>query len=560
MSLPGERLALAGLACFVVCLSLVPVLRLAFEAVAPGGTLDLGLARDVLTAPATLTATWHSLVTAFFGTCLSLILGTALALLVALTDMRRKAIIVFLFLLPLMIPPQVTALAWAQLFGPSSPLLVTLGLAPPIGSPNPIYSPEGIVLLLGVQHAPLVFLAVRAGLRNLPRELIEAARACGAGPARTLFGIALPVVMPSLVAGGALAFVSAIGNFGIPALIGIPAGYTVLPTLIYQRLASFGPSIISEVAVLSVLVGCLAFAGFAIQRLVLGRRDYRTLGGTGAPLAVSLGRWRAAFEAAAWIVLALILILPLVALFATSLVSAYGVPLGPGTATLSNYAEVLLRQDATVRAFRNSTFLALTAALVLMVVAVPFAAFVVWRRSRLLSLLSGFAEIPYALPGIVLGIAAILLFLKPLPFLGISLYNTIWIILVAYLARFLTLSLRPVIAGVEQVDPALEEAARMSGASYLFRLRTILFPILAPSAAAGAILTFMTAFNELTVSALLWSSGNETLGVVVFNLDDGGYTVLASAVAMVTVVVIVAIMGLTAAPARFLPKGVLPWL
>ena len=275
MSLPGERLALAGLACFVVCLSLVPVLRLAFEAVAPGGTLDLGLARDVLTAPATLTATWHSLVTAFFGTCLSLILGTALALLVALTDMRRKAIIVFLFLLPLMIPPQVTALAWAQLFGPSSPLLVTLGLAPPIGSPNPIYSPEGIVLLLGVQHAPLVFLAVRAGLRNLPRELIEAARACGAGPARTLFGIALPVVMPSLVAGGALAFVSAIGNFGIPALIGIPAGYTVLPTLIYQRLASFGPSIISEVAVLSVLVGCLAFAGFAVQRLVLGRRDYR---------------------------------------------------------------------------------------------------------------------------------------------------------------------------------------------------------------------------------------------------------------------------------------------
>ena len=321
------------------------------------------------------------------------------------------------------------------------------------------------IVPLTIATVPFIARLVENAIREVDSGLIEAARACGAGPARTLFGIALPVVMPSLVAGGALAFVSAIGNFGIPALIGIPAGYTVLPTLIYQRLASFGPSIISEVAVLSVLVGCLAFAGFAVQRLVLGRRDYRTLGGTGAPLAVSLGRWRAAFEAAAWIVLALILILPLVALFATSLVSAYGVPLGPGTATLSNYAEVLLRQDATVRAFRNSTFLALTAALVLMVVAVPFAAFVVWRRSRLLSLLSGFAEIPYALPGIVLGIAAILLFLKPLPFLGISLYNTIWIILVAYLARFLTLSLRPVIAGVEQVDPALEEAARMSGAS-----------------------------------------------------------------------------------------------
>ena len=170
------------------------------------------------------------------------------------------------------------------------------------------------------------------------------------------------------------------------------------------------------------------------------------------------------------------------------------------------------------------------------------------------------AEVPYALPGIVLGIAAILIFIVPLPFVGISLYNTIWIIFFAYLARFLTLSLRPVIGAVQQTDPALDEAARMTGAGYLFRLRTVLYPLLAPAAAAGAILTFMTSFNELTVSALLWSAGNETLGVVVFNLDDGGYTVLASAVAAVTVAAIVAIMGVTALFARRLPRGVLPWL
>ncbi|HEX2019412.1 MAG TPA: ABC transporter permease subunit, partial [Aurantimonas sp.] len=100
---------------------------------------------------------------------------------------------------------------------------------------------------------------------------------------------------------------------------------------------------------------------------------------------------------------------------------------------------------------------------------------------------------------------------------------------------------------------------RMSGAGYLFRLRTVVLPLLAPAAAAGAILTFMTSFNELTVSALLWSAGNETLGVVVFNLDDSGAKVLASAVAAVTVVAIVAIMGVTALAARRLPRGVLPW-
>ena len=550
---------LAVLVAFVLVVGVLPIVRLALEAVAPGGRLDLSPAIEVLSARSTWVAAWHSLLTATLGTILSLLLGTLFALLVALTDVRAKAALVFSFLLPLMIPPQVTALAWAQLCGPSSPLLITLGLAPPLGSPNPLYSAEGIVLLLGIQHAPLVFLALRVGLRGLPREMIEAARSCGAGRLRVMATIVLPMMMPPLVAGAALAFVSAVGNFGIPALLGIPAGYTVLPTLIYQRLASFGPSIIGEVAVLSVVVGALAFLGFAIQSALIGKRDYRSVGAPSQALRYRLGRWRLGTEAFAWSIILLILVIPLMALVATSLVGAYGVALSAKTVTLSNYAEVLFRQDATIRAFRNSLLLAGGASLVLMAVSVPLAAFFVWRRSRFLAVLAMLAELPYALPGIVLGVAAILLFVVPLPLVGVSLYNTIWIIFFAYLARFLTLSLRPVVGAVQQIDRALEEAARMTGAAYAFRLRTIVFPLLAPAAAAGAILVFMTSFNELTVSALLWSAGNETLGVVVFNLDDSGATVLASAVAVITVAVIVAIMGISALGAKRLPRGVLPW-
>ncbi len=550
---------LAALVVFVCIVSILPIARLALEAVAPSGRLNLAPALDVLSARSTWIATWHSMLTATLGTVLSLALGTVFALLVALTDVRAKAALVFSFLLPLMIPPQVTALAWAQLFGPSSPLLITLDLAPPLGSPNPLYSAEGIVLLLGIQHAPLVFLAVRAGLRGLPREMIEAARSCGAGRFRVMATIVLPMMMPPLVAGGALAFVSAVGNFGIPALLGIPAGYTVLPTLIYQRLASFGPSIIGDVAVLSVVVGALAFLGFALQSVLIGKRDFRSIGAPSQALRYKLGRFRVATETVAWSIIALILVIPLTALFATSLVRAYGVALSAQTVTLSNYTEVLFHQDATVRAFRNSLLLAGGASIVLMLVAVPLAVFFVWRRNRFLAGLAMLAELPYAFPGIVLGVAAILLFVTPLPLLGISLYNTIWIIFFAYLARFLTLSLRPVVGAVQQIDRALEEAARMTGARYMFRLRTVVFPLLAPAAAAGAILIFMTSFNELTVSALLWSAGNETLGVVVFNLDDSGATVLASAVAVVTVVVIVSIMGVSALASKLLPPGVLPW-
>jgi iron(III) transport system permease protein len=260
-----------------------------------------------------------------------------------------------------------------------------------------------------------------------------------------------------------------------------------------------------------------------------------------------------------WLVIALILIAPLAALAATSLVPAFGVKLTPDTASLEAYREVILRQAATARAFGNSFLLAGGAAIVLMLVAIPLGYFIAWRRSATTRFLDIAAETPYALPGVVLAIACILIFLKPLPIIDISIYGTLWIIFAAYLGRFLTLGLRPVVSAFIQTDRSLEEAAQSCGAPFLMRLRTAIAPAIAPSAAAGAILVFMTAFNELTVSALLWSSGTETLGVMVFNLDDGGYTVLASAVAMLAVFAILLLMGSAHALSGRLPRGVLPW-
>src|SRR5262249_16527989 len=153
-------------------------------------------------------------------------------------------------------------------------------------------------------------------------------------------------------------------------------------------------------------------------------------------------------------------------------------------------------------------------ALILAVVSVLLGYIVVRRDGAVPRALSVAAELPYALPGVVLALAMILVFLRPLPVLGLSLYGTLWIILAAYLARFLGVALRTTAAGLRQIHGALEEAAAIAGAGLPRRLRTVLLPMAAPAVAAGAILVFLTALNELTVSALLWSSGNETLGVV----------------------------------------------
>lgn len=549
-----------GLVAVVVVLSVMPLGRLLLEAVAPGGgTLTADAAKVVLSNTATWVATAHSLVIAVGGTLLATAVGGTVALIVSLTDIRGRNAFVFFYVIPLMLAPQVVALAWLQMFGASSPLLKVLGVAPALGSRNPLYSPLGIIVVLGVQYAPLVFLTLRAGLRTLPQELIEAALAGGARPLRVVRTIVLPLMTPPLLAGVALCFVSCLGNFGIPALLGIPGNYLVLPTLIYQRLAGLGPGALSDVAVLSVLIGAIAMVGIVVQHAFLSRRDFRTVSAALEARPFELGRRRLAVEIALWALAMLALVVPLVALLLTSLVPAIGVPLDASSATLDSYRFVLFEHAAAHRAFANSFGMAAGAAIGIVLLAVPLAYFLVWRGSRLLRAVNLLVEIPYALPGVVLAIAAILLFLKPLPVIGVSLYNTLWIILFCYFARFLVLGLRPVVSGYHQLDRTLEEASQIAGARLLRRLRTIILPLVAPAAAAGSLLIFLTAFNELTVSALLWSSGSETLGVVFFSFQQGGDSNYAAALGVITATISIALMLSTLLIAGRLPRGMLPW-
>lgn len=540
----------------IVLLSVLPVVRLVFTALAPGGEFDLASFLDRLSRPAAVRALWHTLDTAFFGAVAALLLGVPMAIAVATTDLPGRRALGFLLLLPLTIAPQVTALAWLHLLGPSSALLNMLGLAPPAGTPNPMLGRNGIIFLFGVQHAPIVFVTLRAGLARVPRDLIEAARASGASPRSALFTIVLPLLKPYLIAATALSFVSGIGNFGIPALLGMPVNYQTLPTLIYQQMSSFGPTALPQMASLSVLIGALALGGLALQGLALRSSEARYAGGK--PARFDLDAWRLPLAVLAWLVILFLLVVPALALVATSLVPTFGVRLSSETATLANYTEVLTRQASTMRAFRNSTLLAGAAALILALGVIPVAIVLQRFSGRFRRIVQIIIDLPYALPGIVLAIACILLFLRPLPLVG-SLYATAAIILIAYLMRFFTLSLKPVSIAVAQIPRDLDEAAAVFGATPITRLRTITAPLVAPAAIAGGLLVFMSAFNELTVSALLWSSGNETLGVVLFSLEEAGLGTQAAAIAVASIIVVVAMLAVLDRLGHRLPPGVLPW-
>jgi len=525
----SERALVLGLVVFVGAFAAAPFLRLAVAALQPD------LLAAVLGAPRTWLAAGRTLATGIASTALATLLGGGFALLLGATDIGGRTPLGFLLVLPLLIPSQVTAIAWIDLLGPSSALLVPLGFAPAAGAPHPLYGFGGISFLLGLEHAPLVFLALRAGLRALPGEAIEAAESAGAAPFRIIRTVVLPMTLPALAAGAALAFVSAIGNFATAALLGIPGRYSVLTVLIYQELAGLGP-----------------------QALLSRRRDVSwTRPRTSRRL--MLGRWRRPLTALAWALIALLVLLPLAALLATALVKAEGLPLDAATITFGNFRAVLLEHAATLRAARNSLVLAGSTAIVTGLAGALLAYLLIWRDGPLARVLGFAAELPYAIPGVVLALAAILLLLRPLPLIGISLYNTLGIILLAYISRFLVLSLRTTVAGYRQIDPALVEAAAIAGARLWRRLVTVVLPLAAPAVAAGAILVFLTALNELTVSALLWSSGNETLGVVVFSLEQGGDGTLSAALSVLVVIATVALMALATLAGRRLPEGVLPW-
>ena len=554
---PGVPLLMA----LVGVLVLLPVLRLLWEVAGPALDGDLKALTRVLNAPMTWRATGNSLAIAGGATLVATLLGGPFALLAGLTDLRGKTALSFCLILPLMIPPQIVALSWIHLTGAGSPLLKPLGLAPPPGTPNPVYSSAGMILVMGIEHAPLVFLALRAAFRAVPRDLVEAAQASGARRWRILRTVVLPLSLPGLAAGVALAFVAALGNFGVPALLGIPAGVPVLPTLIYRRLSGFGPSVLPEVAVLAVLIGAIACVGIAAQLVLQARIDARVIGGSAPTAVLPLGRARRPLEALCWTVVALVLAAPLAALVSTSLVRVYGLPLGAETATLAHYATVL-GLDQVGRAFANSLLLSVAAAVLLTLAAIPIAHAMADRRgpgSRFVRAVGVLVELPNAVPGVVLAIGCILVFLKPLPLLGISLYGSLGVILAAYLARFLSLALRPAQAACVALDPAMEEAARACGAGRLRCLRTIVAPLVAPAAAAGGVLVFLTAFNELTVSILLWSQGRETLGVVVYALEEGGSPTLAAALSTVTIGVVVVVMLAVGRLGRRLPPGIIPW-
>lgn len=483
----------------------------------------------------------NSLTVSIWATAIGGAAGTALAFLVCRTNLPGRRFFRTALLTPYLIPPFIGALAWLSLLGPvgfvNQLWMALSGASEPLFG---IYGALGIVLALALYNYPLTYITVLASLERMDPALEEASRNAGAAPLRTAWDVTLPLVAPAIGAGAVLVFLSSVANFGIPAILGFPAKYFVLTTKIYATILDFDrPHNFGLAAALSFLLVLAAGAAMALQRLMVRGRGYGLArGGVGQLTVLELGGWR---RPAGMLVAAFLLITsvaPVAAILVTSLTRAFGMPLGWENLTLRNYTSLFFMYPAVWRALRNSLILAACSGTVAVVLGVVIA--YVQARTRLhgKGVLEALVVLPFAVPGTVVALAMILAFLRPV--LGITLYNTIWIILVAYVARFLALAVKPILAAFTQIHPSLEEAARSSGATLARSLRDVTLPLIRPALIAGWFLAAVPAVTELTLSVLLWSVGNETVGVMVFNMHEEGKVLLSSALAVVVMLIALA--------------------
>ena len=436
-------------------------------------------------------------------------------------------------------PPYLTAIAYIILLGPDAGYInrIIAWAAGAAGGPFNVFSMSGVVLVITLHAFAFTFFMTEAALRGLDASLEDSARMLGARPLSVLLRITLPLAAPAITGGALLAAVDSMALFGPQAIIGLPARLVFLPTRIYGVLGAYPPRY-AEASSLSLVLVLLTAIGLVLQRAWLDRRSYVTIGARGArPRRMALGKWRWPLLGFCVAVALLAAALPVAVLVTASFSRVWTSPPFPGNLTLAHYATALFTDQVAARGIRNSLFLASAAALLAGMLGLMIAYIDLRTTMRGRRLLDYLAILPLGLPGTVMAVGVLQAFIRP-PF---QLYGTIWILLLAYVARSVPLTVRSAHATLRQIDPALEEAARMVGADWLTALRRILVPLARGGLVTGFLLAFIPALTELSATILLYSGGSETISVAIFRLNDLGQLEVVAALSVFTIAVILAV-------------------
>lgn len=548
--LDWRLLVLFGVSLVVIYLTLIPVLMVIYGSFqdGPPGTQSAFTLKNYVKAfnsPTLYRSVVNSLIFALGGGTVAFFIGCSLAWITERTNTPLKGLIYAAVFTEIMIPGILESISLVLLYSPKIGL-VNVYLMRLFGletAPFNIYSMGGMIWAFGTGSFTTPFLLMAAAFRSMDPALEEAAIISGTGLLRTIYQVTLRLILPAMLATWLLLFIRGIETFEEPAILGLPAGIAVLATEVYLT-AREVPTDYNLAATFAMVYLVIALTGLTIYfRATRYSEKFAVITGKGfRPFVMDLGPWRYVTFALVLLVLTVVLFLPILVILYASFLPWYAPPSARmlSIMSLDNY-RWLMSYDVILRAFKNNLIVGIGSA----TLAVFFTSVIAWIVVRTnipgRKFLDALAFSPIAFPGIVFGLSLMWLYLT----IPIPVYGTLWILLIAYVSKYMPICMRACSASLTQVHKELEDASQVSGASWWYTFSRVLVPLILPGLFVGWVYVLTLSFKVLSLPVLLGHAGTEVIPVLIFDLYEGGQYTRLNALGVVVVVLVTTISLIT---------------
>jgi iron(III) transport system permease protein len=490
-------------------------------------------------------AFYNALVACGGGTILAVVIGLAFSWIVVRTNTPFKGFIAAASMIPLFVPPLVAGVAWGILGSPKTGLLNTSLKWLGIEFRFDFYSMSGLIVVFGIYYAPYIYMFTASALRNMDPSLEEASEVSGASAFTTIFTITFPLIAPAILAGSLLCFVVMLGIYGVPAALGAPANISVLTTYIFKLTAWSPPLYNTAAAVAILLMAVTAILVWAQQRVLSGKSFATVAGKAFRPRSLNLGPWRWFTFGLAVVYILIVVVLPTLALGIAAFRKFMFFKDFEALFEVNQYSlvhfDAIFDNPLTLLSIWNTMKVGVLTAVVGGVLA--FAIGYTVNRTQVAgrSTIDLLATMPVAIPGLVIGVAYLWAWIG----LPGGLYGTIWILALAFVARFIPDTVKSLSTSFLQIHKELEEAAWISGRGLLGTIRTIVLPLARPGVIASMTLLFVLAIRELGSSLFLYTSDTTVMAVLLLDYYEGGNTGKTAAFSLVQTALLAVLLGIT---------------
>ena len=533
-------IVILGIVIFLFVFEVVPLFYLLFRSLFPKGSFSLESFQRVYTYDLNWTALKNTLITSGLTTVFGVLLAFPLAFLVGRTDMYGRKFFRTLFVVTYMVPPYVGAMAWLRLLNPKAGVLnkFLMDIFHLQKAPFNIYTIAGMVWVLTCFFYPYAFITISRAMEKMDPSLEEASKISGASPLKTLMTITIPMMTPSIIAAGLLVFVASASVFGIPSIIGAPGQIYTVTTRIIDFVHIGSEEGLNDAMALAVFLMLIANIILYITTFVIGKRQFITMSGKSTrPNIVELGKWRIPITLMVSIFSFFVVILPFITVAITSFTINMGKPIGLSNMSLNAWEKVFSRASI-ISSTKNSIIAGVAAAFFGIIISCVMAYLLQRTNVKGKKIPDFLITLGSGTPSVTIALALIISMSGKF---RINIYNTLSIMIIAYMIKYMMMGMRTVVSAMSQIHPSLEEAAQISGANWLRMLKDVTVPLIGASIVAGFFLIFMPSFYELTMSTLLYSSNTKTIGYELYIYQTYHSQQVASALATAILVFVIAV-------------------